>query len=228
MRPNRTQAKRRKARILIVDDHPIVREGLAQRIARQPGLEVCGEAEDVPGALRLIAELNPDAAVIDIGLKNGSGLDLVRRVKDRGDKVRMLVWSMYGESHFGERAIRAGALGFITKDQPAELFLEAIHCVLQGKVYLSDELAQEILRSRVGETEEVENQPLIKKLSDREMEVFRLMGLGRATREIADKMQLSPKTVETYVARIKEKLKLSNLRELLLFAAKWHEESLAK
>src|SRR5579862_176263 len=107
------KSKKPKARILIVDDHPIVREGLAQRISRQSDLEVCGEADDEPNALRLVSELKPDVAVIDIGLKTGNGLDLVRRLKERGDGVRMLVWSMYSESDYAERALRVGALGFI-------------------------------------------------------------------------------------------------------------------
>jgi DNA-binding NarL/FixJ family response regulator len=224
MDKNAKKAKNHKVRIFIVDDHPVVREGLAQRITRQADMEICGEAEDVPGALRLIAELKPDVAVIDIGLKNGNGLDLVRRIKERGDRVRMLVWSMYSESHYGERALRAGALGFIAKDQPTEQILKAIHRILQDKVFLSDKLAQQLLYQKLGEKEETKESTPVEKLSDREMEVFRLMGLALDTRAIAGKMQLSPKTVETYQARIKDKLKLCNMRELLLFAARWQEE----
>src|SRR5438874_6791400 len=133
-------------RILIVDDHPVVREGLALQIATQPDLEVCGEAEDVAGALALLDSSRPDVAIIDISLKNGNGIDLIRRIKARRDDLRILVWSMYPESLYAERALRAGARGYLHKGQATRQLLDAIRAVLAGKMYVSGELADELLR----------------------------------------------------------------------------------
>jgi len=210
-------------RILIVDDHPVVREGLAMHLASQPDLEVCGEAEDVPGALALLASVRPDMAIIDISLKNGNGLDLIRRIKDRHDAVRILVWSMYPENLYAERALRAGAHGYLNKGHVTHHVLDAIRAILQGKVYVSGELADQLLRRVVGKTAP-EPSP-ISRLSDRELEVFQLMGQGRTTESIAERMHVSPKTVETYRARIKEKLGLSNITELIQRAAQWVVET---
>src|SRR5262245_22264187 len=140
----------RKARVLIVDDHPAVREALAVRIGRQPDLEVCGEAADVGEALRLLADTRPDVAVVDITLKSGDGLDLIKRMRDRDDHVRMLVWSMHGESLYAERALRAGALGYVNKDQATDTIVEAIRRVRDGKVWLSEVMAERLLQRSVG------------------------------------------------------------------------------
>src|SRR5262249_22460385 len=155
----------------------------------------------------------------DIGLKEGNGLDLVRRIKEKHEDIRVLVWSMHSDSHYAERALRAGALGFITKDQAIDQVLTAIRRVLEGKIYLSEAMSEKLLHKSLG-GEHVEADP-IEKLSDRELEVFRLMGQALDTREIADRMHVSAKTVETYQARIKEKLNLDSGRELLLRAARW-------
>src|SRR5476649_1360922 len=135
----------KRARILIVDDHPAVREALASRIGRQPDLEVCGEAADMNEALRLVAETQPDVAVVDISLKTGCGIDLIKRIKDRNDTVRILVWTTHNESLYAERALRAGALGYITKDQATDKIVEGIRRVLGGKVYLSDAMVETML-----------------------------------------------------------------------------------
>src|SRR5437899_1901145 len=135
----------KRARILIVDDHPAVREALASRINRQPDLEVCGEAADVCKAMRLVADTKPDLAVVDISLKTDSGIDLIKRIKDRNDTVRVLVWSMHSESLYAGRALRAGARGYINKDQATDKIVEAIRRVLEGKVYLSDTMAEKML-----------------------------------------------------------------------------------
>src|ERR1700729_2015049 len=127
-------------KILIVDDHPVVREGLAMNLATQPDMEVCGAAEDVPGALALLASTQPDVAIIDISLKNGNGLELIRRIKDRPEAVRILVWSMYPETLYAERALRAGAQGYLNKGQATHHVLDAVRAILQGKVYLSGDL----------------------------------------------------------------------------------------
>jgi DNA-binding NarL/FixJ family response regulator len=207
------------ATILIVDDHPVVREGLAMQIATQADLRVCGEAEDVAGALALLESARPDVAIVDISLKNGNGLDLIRRIKDRHDTVRILVWSMYPENLYAERALRAGAQGYLHKGQATRRLLDAVRAVLAGKVYVSGELADELLH-RLVRGGAAERSP-IDRLSDRELEAFELMGHGLTTEAIAARMHVSPKTVETYRARIKEKLGLGNITELVRRAVQW-------
>ena len=216
----RNQTKKR-ARILIVDDHPAVREALAARIGRQPDLEVCGEAADMSEALRLITDTQPDLAVIDISLKTASGIDLIKRIKDRNDSVRMLVWSMHSESLYAERALRAGALGYVNKDQATDKIIEAIQRVLEGKVYVSDALAEKMLHRAVGGSRKEATRLPLDALADRELEVFRLIGQGVKTAEIAERLHLSVKTVETYRDRIRQKLDLSDGTELAHFATQW-------
>jgi DNA-binding NarL/FixJ family response regulator len=202
-----------KARVLIVDDHPVVREGLAMHLAAQPDLEVCGEAEDLPGALALMASARPDVAIIDISLKNSNGIELIRRIRERNGEVRILVWSMYPESLYAERALRAGAQGYLTKGRATHHVLDAIRAILQGQVYVSGELANRLLQRVVGHKSE--ERSAIDTLSDRELEAFQLIGEGMTTESIAEKMHVSPKTVETFRTRIKEKLGISNLPELI-------------
>jgi DNA-binding NarL/FixJ family response regulator len=219
--PSRKTAAAKAARVLIVDDHPAVREGLALRIDGRPDLRVCGEAADVPEALKLVAERHPDVAVIDIALKNGNGLDLIKRIKGRDESVKMLVWSMYNESLYAERALRAGALGYINKEHATDQIITAIRCVLSGKVYLSEPLTGQLLgRLLHGAAEPAIRSP-VAPLSDRELEVFQLIGQGLDTQQIAEKMRVSPKTVETYRARIKEKLNLKSSADLLRHALQW-------
>ncbi len=212
-----------KAKVLIVDDHPVVREGLAMHLATQPDLEVCGEAEDLPGALVLLESARPDVAIIDISLKNSNGIELIRRIKDSHDIVRILVWSMYPENLYAERALRAGALGYLNKGQATHHVLDAIRAILQGRVYVSGELADQLLQRVVGQKSE--ERPAIDRLSDRELEAFQHMGEGMTTELIAKKMHVSPKTVETFRSRIKEKLGIGNLTELIQRAAEWVVES---
>jgi DNA-binding NarL/FixJ family response regulator len=219
MTNNNPEPKPAAARILIVDDHPVVREGLKMLLAATPDLMVCGEAEDMPGALPLLASAQPDVAIIDIALKNGNGLELIRRIKDRHDAVRILVWSMYPEILYAERALRAGAQGYLNKGQATHHVLEAIRAILQGKVYVSGELADQLLQRALGK--KLEERSPIDSLSDRELEVFQLIGAGMTTESIAKKMHVSPKTVETFRARIKEKLGLTNMTELIQRAAQW-------
>jgi DNA-binding NarL/FixJ family response regulator len=198
----------------------VVREGLAMQIATQPDLEVCGEAEDVAGALAAVEAARPDVAIVDISLKNGNGMDLIRRLKDRHGGVRVLVWSMYPENLYAERALRAGAQGYLHKGQATYHLLDAIRAVLAGKVYVSGEVADKLLQRVVGGGKAVERSA-IDRLSDREVEAFELIGHGLTTEAIALRMHVSPKTVETYRARIKEKLGLSNITELIQRAAQW-------
>ena len=215
---SRKNAKKR-TRVLIVDDHPAVREALALRIGRQADMEVCGEAADLSEALRLVAETQPDVAVVDISLKSGNGLDLIKRIKDRNDTVRLLVWSMHSESLYAARALRAGALGYVNKDQATDRIVEAIHRVLEGKVYLSEAMAERLLHRAVGA--EVLPRSPVEALADRELEVFRLIGEGVKTGEIAGRLHLSVKTVETYRDRIRQKLGLGDGTRLAHYATQW-------
>ncbi len=216
----RNQTKKR-SRILIVDDHPAVREALAYRISRQPDLEVCGEAADIAEALSMVSETLPDLAVIDISLKSGNGIDLIKRIKDRNDTVRMLVWSMHSESLYAERALRAGALGYINKDQATDKIVEAIGRVLEGKVYLSDAMAETMLHRAVGAGGQKVTRSPLDALADRELEVFRLIGQGVKTATIAERLHLSIKTVETYRDRIRQKLNLDDGTALAHYATQW-------
>ena len=210
-----------RARVLIVDDHPAVREALAIRIGRQRDLEVCGEAADMGEALRLVAGTQPDVAVVDISLKTGNGIDLIKRIKDRNDHVRILVWSMHSESLYAERALRAGAMGYVNKDQATEETIKAIRRLLEGEVYLSEATSQRMLRRAVGgRREEITRSPL-HALADRELEVFRLIGQGVKTAKIAQRLHLSVSTVETYRERIRQKLHLSDGTKLAHYATQW-------
>lgn len=217
--------KKKRARVLIVDDHPAVRMALAMLIGQQTDLEVCGEAADLSEALRLVADTQPDVAVIDISLKTGCGIDLIKRIKARNDRVSMLVWSTHSESLYAERALRAGALGYINKDQATDKIVEGIRRVLEGKVYLSEAMVETMLRRTVGEErKEIMRSPL-DALANRELEVFRFIGQGVKTAEIAKRLHLSIKTIETYRDRIREKLELSDGTELAHYATKWMLEN---
>jgi DNA-binding NarL/FixJ family response regulator len=211
----------RRARVLIVDDHPAVREALAVRIGRQPDLEVCGEADDVTAALRLVADARPDVAVVDITLKSGNGIDLIKRITARDNHVRVLVWSMHGESLYAERALRAGALGYVTKDQATDTIVAAIRRVRDGKVWLSDAAAERLLHRAVGNGPRDAARSPVDALADRELEVFRLIGQGVKTADVADRLHLSVKTVETYRDRIRQKLDLADGAELARYATLW-------
>jgi DNA-binding NarL/FixJ family response regulator len=218
MRPKKPDSR---GRVLIVDDHPAVREALALRIGRQPNLEVCGEAADMSEALRLIADTEPDVAVVDISLRTGNGIDLIKQIKDRNDHVRILVWSMHCESLYAERALRAGALGYVNKDQATDRIVEAIRRVLEGKVYLSEAMTEAMLQGSVaGARDGVTRSPL-DVLAERELEVFRLIGEGVKTAEIAERLHLTVKTVETYRDRIRQKLDLSDGTMLAHYATQW-------
>jgi DNA-binding NarL/FixJ family response regulator len=206
--------------VLIVDDHPAVREGLAIRVSRQPDMQVCGEVGDVTAAMQMIDENPPDIAVIDLALKAGSGLDLVRRIKARHPEVMLLVWSMYEENLYAERALQAGAHGYVNKEQATDTMIDAIRQVLAGKIYLSDPISNHVLIRAFGGTPP-SSESGVEQLSDRELEVFRFLGRGFDTHQIASHMGVSPKTVETYRARIKQKLNLRKNNELIRSAVEW-------
>jgi DNA-binding NarL/FixJ family response regulator len=213
--------KHARKRILIVDDHPVVREALAIRISRSNDLEVCGEAADVAEALQLVDETGPDVAIIDIALKTGDGVELIKQIKSRDERVRMLVWSMYGEHLYAERALRAGAMGYITKEQATDRIIDAIHQVLQGRLYVSDGLREKLLQRTVGQTVKPMEQAPTDALTDRELAVFRLIGQGVTTSAIARRLHLSVHTIETYRERIKTKLGFNSGAELAREAVQW-------
>lgn len=207
--------------IFLVDDHPTVREGLAWRISQIPHLKVCGEADDIPEALRLIEELKPDVVIIDIGLKTGSGLDLIKQIRATNERVRLLVWSMYDESLYADRALRAGALGFVNKEEATDKVIEAIDKVMSGDIWLSDTMTSRILKRTVGSYGgEVKLSP-VDVLTDRELQVLHLVGQGLKAAEIAARLNLSIKTIETYRDRLRRKLDLSHGTKLTHFATQW-------
>lgn len=217
--PNRFQsaAQSGKAKVFLVDDHPIVRQGLGLLINREPDLVVCGEAEDAPSALQRMASAQPDLMVIDISLDGPDGLELLKTIRLKEPILPVLILSMHEESTYAERSLRAGANGYIMKQEATERVLVAIRRILEGKVYLSERLTNKMLEQFVHGAGSSKNNPLTT-LSDRELEVYRLIGAGHGTRQIADELHVSVKTVESYQAHIKEKLSLRNARELVQHA----------
>ncbi len=225
MTKSKIKARKPAARVLIVDDHPAVREALTIRIAAQPDLAVCGEAADSSEAIRLAAATDPDMVVVDIALKNGNGIDLIKRLKASNDHLRAIVWSMYSEDLYAGRAQRAGAMGYINKEHATSEIIDAIRQVLDGKVYLSPTMSEKVLMRAVGPSGPDSARAPIDALSDRELDVFRLIGQGRKTQEIAEQLHLSVKTVETYRDRIRQKLALRDGAELARSALQWILES---
>ena len=209
-----------KCKVFLVDDHPIVRQGLALFIEREPDLMVCGEAEDATSALQAIRESAPDFVILDISLNGPDGLELLKTLRVRYPNLPALVLSMHDESVYAERALRAGANGYIMKQEAADKVITAIRHILGGDVYLSDRLTKQMLQQFVNGT--ISPRDPLAKLSDRELEVFRLIGAGHGTRQIADELHVSTKTVESYQAHIKEKLSLRSARELVQHAVQWN------
>ncbi|MEQ1472997.1 MAG: response regulator transcription factor [Candidatus Acidiferrum sp.] len=206
-----------KAKIFLVDDHPIVRQGLGLLINREADLVVCGEADGAPGALQGIASLQPDLMVIDISLDGPDGIELLKTIRVKEPILPVLILSMHEESTYAERSLRAGANGYIMKQEATERVLVAIRRILDGKVYLSERLTNRMLEQFVHGAGSSKSDPL-GTLSDRELEVYRLIGAGHGTRKIAEELHVSVKTVESYQAHIKEKLSLRNARELVQHA----------
>jgi DNA-binding NarL/FixJ family response regulator len=209
-----------KSKILIVDDHALVRRGLAALIDSEPDLEVCGEAPGPTEALTLLDTKQPDLVIVDLSLQTGHGLDLIRQLRARDEGIRVLVLSMHDETLFAERSLRAGAHGYINKQEATDKVVHAIRQVLAGKVYLSGAMTERMLQ-RATDGETVVVQEPAERLSDRELTVFQMVGAGLGTREIAERLRLSIKTVETYREHIKSKLGLKNSSELGRHAAQW-------
>jgi len=213
-----------KARIIIVDDHPIIRQGLAELIDHEKDLMVCGQADDAPAAMDAVKTLNLDLVIVDISLKKKNGIELIKDIKAQYPNLPVLTLSMHDESLYAERALRAGSKGYIMKAEATERVIEAIRKVLDGQIYVSDRIAEKMMHKFVGAKPKFGGST-IDKLSDRELEVFLLIGQGHGTCQIAEKLFLSVKTIETYRAHIKEKLNLASGPELLQYAIQWANTS---
>jgi DNA-binding NarL/FixJ family response regulator len=207
----------KKKTVLIVDDHPLLRQGLALLINREQDLMVCGEAEEAQKAMTEVAQKKPDILIVDISLNGPDGLDLLKNLRTQYPSLPVLILSMHDESIYAERALRARANGYIMKHEATEKVLVAVRRILGGDIYLSDRMANKLLHQYISGTS-ADMTTQLSALSDRELEVFRLIGEGRGTRQIAEKLHLSIKTVETYQAHIKEKLSLQSGRELVQHA----------
>src|ERR1700691_5696027 len=211
----------RKKMVFVVDDHPIVRQGLALLINQETDLAVCGQAEEMHSALRAIPTARPDILIVDISLNGPDGLELLKNIRLTSPRLPVLVLSMHDESIYAERALRAGANGYIMKQEATEKVLVAVRRILAGEVYVSDRIADKMLKHYITGSGSLRNSS-IADLSDRELEVFRLIGEGHGTRQIAEELYLSVKTVESYQAHIKEKLSLRSPRDLMQHAIQWN------
>ena len=209
-----------RSRVFIVDDHPLVREWLGSLIAREPDLEVCGQAEDVARTLAALPAAKADLVIVDLSLNRSSGLDLIKDIRLHHPAARVLVLSMHEEISYAERAFRAGARGYVLKRESGSQVVTAIRTVLRGQFYASQALAAELAGRRAGAGERTSDSPA-EVLSDRELEVFELRGAGRTAKAIAEHLNVSVKTVESYEARIKQKLGLQNASELLRESVRW-------
>ena len=207
----------KKRRVFLVDDHPIVRQGLAQLIDNEPDLNTCGQGEDTFGSLRAIRVAKPDLCLVDVSLKGSDGIELIRELKAQMPEIPVLMLSMHDEQLYAERALRAGARGYIMKQEAPQVVLAAIRKVLAGQVYVSDRMSATLLQRMVGGKSAAAALPM-DRLTDRELEIFRMIGAGDSVKEIAQKLFLSAKTVEAHRAHIKEKLSLKSSAELLRFA----------
>jgi DNA-binding NarL/FixJ family response regulator len=209
-----------KKTVLVVDDHPLMRQGLALLINQQQDMRVCGEAEEAQAAIQAVTQLRPDIMILDISLNGPDGIEILKNIRNTDPDLPVLVLSMHDEAIYAERALRARANGYIMKQEATEKVLVAVRRILAGEVYLSERMSNKMLQQYIGGSPNM-IQSRIATLSDRELEVFRRIGEGRATREIAEELHLSVKTVETYQAHIKDKLALRSGRELIQHAIQW-------
>ena len=211
-----------KSRIFLVDDHTMFREGLRQLIDREPDLMVCGDAAEADSALQEIRRLKPDLVVVDITLGGTSGIDLIKAIKNEHEDFPVLVVSMHDESLYAERALRAGAMGYVMKQEPAKTVKTAIRKVLGGDMHLSEKMASSVITKFMRGPDDVPPTPL-EKLSDRELEVFQMLGMGKGVRQIAEEMNVTIPTVNSFRNRIKEKLQLKSSTEVMLHAIHWSQ-----
>jgi len=210
-------------RIYIVDDHPLVRQGLSQIVASEADMEICGEAEDSPSAIRGVGEANPDAIIVDISLKSANGLELIKNLKAIHEDIPILVFSMHDETIYAQRALRAGAKAYVMKKESPSKVVDAIRKIIQGEIYVSPSVADQVLHQIVNGPGNVSTSP-VDRLTDRELEVVQLIGRGLSSREIAESLHLSVKTIESHRAHVKEKLSLRNATELVQFSVQWVDQ----
>ncbi len=209
-----------KLKVLLVDDHPITRQGMKALVNQQPNLEVCGEADNAAYAIELVGKLQPDLAIVDIALKTTNGIELTKNIKVQAPNLPVLIVSMHDEGLYAERALRAGAMGYLMKQEAGEKVIQAIQRLLQGEIYLSDKIKEKMLHRFVNKKGDGMVFS-IDTLSDREMEVFQLIGNGYSTRQIAQKLNLSSKTIDSYREHLKLKLNLESGAELVRHAIQW-------
>ena len=212
--------------VFLVDDHPLVREWLTNLINKRPDLQVCGEAGSAPEALQRIGAIQPDIAIVDITLASGSGIELIKDLQSQHPAVAVLVLTMHDETVYALRALRAGARGYIMKAEATTKIIQAIRTVLEGRLYVSDKVTA-LMAEKFADLPRKAGSPS-ELLSDRELEVFQLLGRGLSTRQIADQLLISFKTVQAFCARIKDKLQLDNVNELLREAIRWQESQAVK
>jgi DNA-binding NarL/FixJ family response regulator len=215
-----TETIKEKIRVLVVDDHPAICEALTFALSRTQVMEVCDQASNIIDALRKVESLGPQVVVVDLSLGNENGLDLLERLRDRFPKIKVIVWTAHCETHFAERALRAGASGYVTKDQPSSVVINAIASAIKGQIYLNESLAQNLLH-RVAARGAQQAMIDPESLSNRELEVFLLIGQGRKTRDIANIMHVSMNTVQTYRERIRRKFQLGDCNDVIHFATTW-------
>jgi len=216
------KSRPKKKQVYLVDDHPIVRQGLIKLIEQEKGLEVCGESGSVAEALAALKKLSPDVILVDISLEESNGLELIKQVDDLGLQIPMLVLSMHDESLYAEHALRAGASGYVMKQAAANTLIQAIEKVLEGEIYVSKSMSSQMLKMAFRSGGD-DTRTGTESLSMRELEVFESIGRGHSTREIAEQLHLSVKTIETYRAHIKDKLQLRSGTELMQHAIHWVE-----
>ena len=222
-RPSRSTNKSAAVnRVLLVDDHPIMRHGLAQLIRMEPGLDVCGEAGSAVDGLACVGKLKPDVAVVDLTLPDKNGLELIKDIQAMYPGTRSIVLSMHDENLYAERALRAGARGYVMKETAAETLIRAIHRVLEGGIYVSDTMASRMLEQVTGQRGKA-NVTGVEQLTDRELEVLEMIGKGTATKIIAEHLSISARTVEAHRSHIKEKLGLTDGPALMRYAVQWVE-----
>jgi len=218
------RARKTPAMIFIVDDHPLVREGLAARIAAQDDMEVCGDAADTTEALAALRTTHADLVIVDLSLRSGHGIELIKQIRARDSRIKTLVVSAYDESLFAERCLRAGALGYINKQEVQENVIQAIRTVLNGQRYLSTQMTQRLIGQAVGSPNAASGDP-VAQLTDRELEVFQLIGKGLTTGAIAKRLCLSVHTIDSHREKLRNKLKLKNSAELMQHAVQWMLEN---
>jgi DNA-binding NarL/FixJ family response regulator len=222
----KTAAKKKrpaaKKRIFIVDDHPMMRQGLAQLVNNEPDLTVCGEADTAGQALNVVPGSRPDLLIADISLPDKNGLELIKDLRALQPELSILVISMHDEELYAERVLRAGGRGYVMKQEGGKILMEAIRQVLSGKVFVSEKMSAKILEIFSGRRDQSGGSP-VQRLSDREFEVFQMIGEGKGTRQIAEHLHLSVKTVEVHRANIKEKLRLKTATDLVRYAVRWAE-----